>query len=478
MPQRRIRKNHGALYWIDKSITHDKIPSEVYMKPELDLPKEFVDRMRNMLADSDAFFESLKGAPVRGLRVNLLKADIGVIKALPFRLIPSETLEEGFVLLDDACGIGNHPLHIAGLFYMQEPSAMSAIAAAEVSPGDYVLDMCAAPGGKTTGIAARLGGKGLLIANEIVPSRAKLLCRNVERMGITNCIVTSASPSEFEKCCLNAFDKVIVDAPCSGEGMFRKDPAAILEWSLEHVSASAKRQSNILDSAAITLRPGGKLIYSTCTFSLEENEEVLEAFIKRHSDFSLISSKRLYPHLMRGEGHFVAVLEKGGAATVKGAIQLDPTQGLKPVKSGAIAAFFAENISDTSGLLAFESKEGKVFLMPECFTSLKTPKGMDIRIPIFSRGVFAGELIKGRFEPSHTLVMALGEKFKNRIFLKQDSKALTSFLHGDVLPCDKNGYTAVCVDSEYDNIFLPIGLGKASGGQLKNKLPKGLRING
>lgn len=448
------------------------------MTPQLDLPVEFKDRMRGMLTDSGAFLKSLECAPVRGLRVNLLKADIGAIKALPFRLIPSETLEEGFVLLDDVCGIGNHPLHMAGLFYMQEPSAMSTIAAADISPGEYVLDMCAAPGGKTTGIAARLGGKGLLIANEIVPSRAKLLCRNVERMGITNCIVTSASPSEFEKCCFSAFDKVIVDAPCSGEGMFRKDPAAILEWSMEHVLACAKRQSNILDSAAMAVRPGGRLIYSTCTFSLEENEGVIEAFMKRRPDFSLISSKRLYPHLTRGEGHFVAVLEKGGDPAEKGAIQLDPMQGLRPIRSGAAASFFAEELSDTLGLLAFESKEGYVFLMPERFTSLKTPKGTDIRIPIFSRGVFAGELMKGRFEPSHTLVMALGEKFKNQIKLKQGSKELNAFLHGDVLPCDKNGYTAVCVDLEYDDIVLPIGFGKASGGQLKNKLPKGLRING
>lgn len=262
-------------------------------------------------AEYERFIACYSDAPIRAMRINTLKiSKERFLDLCPWRTKQSELLNEGLILTENPEHIGTHPYHIAGLFYMQEPSAMSVVEAAEIAPGMRVLDLCAAPGGKSGGIAARLCGRGILVSNEIIPNRAKLLARNLERLGIVNAVVTSAHPDAVAEALPQYFDRVVVDAPCSGEGMFRKDPTAIAEWSPEHVSACAKRQQQILESACRCVAPGGKLIYSTCTFSREENEDVIEEFCRMHPEFTVEMQHRLYPHTCCGEGHFAARLQR------------------------------------------------------------------------------------------------------------------------------------------------------------------------
>ena len=257
---------------------------------ESKLPHAFIKRMRTdfeTMAEYERFIACYSDAPIRAMRINTLKiSKERFLDLCPWRTKQSELLNEGLILTENPEHIGTHPYHIAGLFYMQEPSAMSVVEAAEIAPGMRVLDLCAAPGGKSGGIAARLCGRGILVSNEIIPNRAKLLARNLERLGIVNAVVTSAHPDAVAEALPQYFDRVVVDAPCSGEGMFRKDPTAIAEWSPEHVSACAKRQQQILESACRCVAPGGKLIYSTCTFSREENEDVIEEFCRMHPEFT------------------------------------------------------------------------------------------------------------------------------------------------------------------------------------------------
>lgn len=281
---------------------------------ESKLPHAFIKRMRTdfeTTAEYERFIACYSDAPVRAMRINTLKiSKERFLDLCPWRTKQSELLNEGLILTENPEHIGTHPYHIAGLFYMQEPSAMSVVEAAEIAPGMRVLDLCAAPGGKSGGIAARLCGRGILVSNEIIPNRAKLLARNLERLGIVNAVVTSAHPDAVAEALPQYFDRVVVDAPCSGEGMFRKDPTAIAEWSPEHVSACAKRQQQILESACRCVAPGGKLIYSTCTFSREENEDVIEDFCRIHPEFTVEMQHRLYPHTCCGEGHFAARLQR------------------------------------------------------------------------------------------------------------------------------------------------------------------------
>jgi len=197
-----------------------------------------------------------------------------------------------------------------------------------------VLDLCAAPGGKSTQIACKLAGKGLLVSNELIPSRAKILSQNIERMGIGNCIVLNERPDVLAGRFAKAFDKILVDAPCSGEGMFRKNAVAVDEWSQEAVINCKARQIEILDHVANMLKNGGTLTNSTCTYSKEENEEVIDSFLSRHDRFRVVASaykfdsgipidggsrngeitlcNRVYPHKVGGEGHFFAVLQSDG----------------------------------------------------------------------------------------------------------------------------------------------------------------------
>ena len=426
------------------------------------LPQDFIDRTTKQLGpQAPAFFASYDEPPRRGLRVNGLRlTPENFLTISPFRLAPSDILREGFVLMEDAPFIGNHPYHLAGLFYLQEPSAMSPIATLDIRPNMRVLDLCAAPGGKSGGIAARMQGSGLLVANELVPGRAKTLRYNLERLGVCNAAVTCARPDALCEALAGYFDAVLVDAPCSGEGMFRKDPSAVAEWSLAHVLACAQRQKAILESAALAVCEGGQLVYSTCTFSPEENEGVVEAFCAAHPEFSLLSMNRLYPHTSVGEGHFVARLQRMGDAPQQ---KKEKCLALPQCKEAAYREFCAEALQSPPPGEGVLLPDGRVLALSE-----DLPKGLE-RVRLLTAGIYMGDMRNGRFEPSHALAMAAGVTWRQTLLL--EGQALSAYLRGEVVPAEGlQGWCRAAVDG------FPLGLGKAVGGSLKNHLPKGLRL--
>ena len=287
--------------------------------------EDFLVRMKSLLGgEYDSFLKYYEAEHFRGLRVNTLKCTPEKLKELVgFELKPTPFCPNGFYIPGEVQSLGNSPLHHCGAFYIQEPSATSAAEMLGVEESDFVLDLCAAPGGKSTQIGAMLNGTGLLWSNEIVRNRANILLSNIERMGISNAVVSNAHPEQLCERLAGRFDKVLVDAPCSGEGMFRKNGEAQTEWSVEHVRSCAERQLHILDSAKKALRPGGVLVYSTCTFSREENEGVISRFLDKNPDFVLEDpgvsfgrptmehARRIFP-MDGGEGHFAARLRKKG----------------------------------------------------------------------------------------------------------------------------------------------------------------------
>ena len=347
-----------------------------------------------------------------------------------------------------------------------------------VNPGDKVLDLCAAPGGKSTQLGDMLEGQGLLVANEINPKRAKILSRNIERMGISNALVLNMHPRDLEQRFAGFFDRILVDAPCSGEGMFRKEEAAVTDWSPETVKMCAARQSEILDSAANMLRPGGYLCYSTCTFAPEEDEGAIGAFLQRHPDFHVVEADmpwlapgrpewaeqpnpelrytfRLWPHLLSGEGHFAALLKKDGDAA--------PAELPKPaeIKIPAELMEFLDRMDVTLPEGRLISFGPSIYLCPADMPELK---GLKVLRP----GLELGQAKKGRFEPAHALALWLGTAAVTENLSATDPRVL-DYLQGQVIPGTANGWTLITVDG------LSLGWAKGSGGQLKNHFPKGLR---
>ena len=433
----------------------------------------FLNRMKALLGDEyDAFLKYYNGANFRGLRLNTLKCSADKLRsALGFELKPTPFCPDGFYIPPEVESLGNHPLHHAGAFYIQEPSATSAVEMLGVERGDYVLDLCAAPGGKSTQIGAKLGGTGLLWSNEIVKSRANILLSNIERMGIHNAVVTNSHPEQLCAQLAGQFDKVLVDAPCSGEGMFRKNSAAQTEWSEEHVKSCAERQLHILNSAKHALKAGGVMVYSTCTFSPEENEGVITRFLNENPDFALEDSgvdfgrpsmeyaRRIFP-MDGGEGHFAARLRKSGS--------LIRTSGEeKSTEAANTEAFeFYDSLfvnRPFGGNLVI--KNNKIIILPKNYIEVRG-------LPVMRAGVILGEIVKKRIEPHHSAFAAAKPSDCARcVELSSDSAEIRAFLHGEEIsvPSDLKGYTAVCVDG------VAAGFGKASGGRLKNKYPKGLR---
>lgn len=426
------------------------------------LPQEFCERMKSRLGgDYPAFIDSLELSPLRALRVNTHKLSAERFCELsPWKLERVPWMDEGFVIAAETQELGTHPYHLAGLFYVQEPSAMAPAAALGVKEGMLALDLCASPGGKATAIAARLGESGVLVANEIVPNRARTLLQNVQRMGLGNTIVTNMPPEALCEQLCGCFDAVLVDAPCSGEGMFRKDDTAIEEWSVEHVRACAQRQSGILESAAKALRPGGRMVYSTCTFSSEENEETIEAFLKRHGDFVLIEEKHLYPHECAGEGQYYALMQRTGDGRDKSVFAPErsrPDKGTGKARE-ALRALFPNMDTDRMRLLP----DGRLILPPALM-----PQG---KLHILMAGTELGELRKDRFEPAHALFQSRGGECAVRLSFSTDDARLSAYLRGETVPAQGlSGYTAVCVDG------FPLGFGKVVDGVMKNHFPKGLR---
>ena len=449
------------------------------------LPQEFCNRMKTQLGgDYAAYLRAMEQRPLRTLRVNTLKiTPEAFVRLADFPLTPVESLPDCFVFPADLA-IGAHPLHLAGLCYVQEPSAQLPVRLLDVAPGMTVLDLCAAPGGKSGQIAAALDGRGLLISNEPVAARAGVLQFNLERLGVKNAAITSLYPESLCPRLAGCCDRVLVDAPCSGEGMFRKEPEAVADWSSAHVAACAKRQLGILLSASQTVRPGGRLMYSTCTFSPEENEGVIEAFLRACPSFSLVSTRRLYPHAFPGEGQFLALLTQEGntpcATSPSGKTAANQNSdfarprrkpsgahGHLPANASAAPAWdaFCASYLTAPILGRVESlPDGRVFLLPDADTRVLDG------FKLLRCGVLAGEVHGARFVPDHALFLALGaECFRQTVPLAD--AALGAYLAGETVACDPtlSGWCAVTAQG------FCIGFGKAVAGTLKNHLPKGLR---
>jgi len=436
------------------------------------LPEDFEKRMKSQLAEEyNAFLASFDEGKINALR---LDTDLRPEDVFGTPLSKVKWCPTGYYY-DDTLTPGQHPYHDAGVYYIQDASAMLPAEMLDPSPGEVVLDLCAAPGGKSTQLGKKLQGKGLLVANEIIPSRAKILSENIERMGIINCLVTNEAPEDLSKKLPAFFDKILVDAPCSGEGMFRKNPDAMDEWSLENVKMCADRQDYILDEAVKMLKNGGSIVYSTCTFSPEEDEECMERFLSRHSNFMLIKQERLWPHKVKGEGHFSALLQNTDESVedvFESYVNKKKRQEKDPTEQ-AIKLFskFAETIFDTEYVKSLlEDKKAVLFgeqlyILPNITPSLK---GLKIVRP----GLHLGTIKKDRFEPSHALALACNPlKCQNQVSFPADSKEIRDYIWGQAIFTEnKNeGWTLVCVDK------YTIGWGKTTNGQMKNHYPKGLR---
>ncbi len=445
------------------------------------LPLEFQNRMKEMLGgEYDRFVSACDNELFRGMRVNTLKTDKNFLfEKLGFVPKSSPFCNDSFYIPNEIKSFGNHPLHHAGAYYIQEPSAASAVEIMDIKEGDRVLDLCAAPGGKTTQIAAKLNGEGLIWSNEYVKSRTTSLISNIERMGIKNAVVSNTHPEELCERLSGFFNKILVDAPCSGEGMFRKEPEALLNWSVENSKTCGERQLGILNSAKKALRKGGILCYSTCTFSYFENEEVIDRFLSENPDFELIDmpfsfgtagftkyapntpdiikTRHIFPQ-DGGEGHYIALMRKKDDSH-NGEIPI-----LKPKKSSQkdIAdEFIAENFDGIS-------PENVHLIGEKVYISSFVP---DIKCGILRSGVLAGEIKGKRFEPSHNLYSAYGKQAKNRLNLPLADERVEKYLHGEEIECEEiSGYTALLLEG------IPLSFGKASNGRLKNHYPKGLRI--
>ena len=448
------------------------------------LPEAYEKRMRGMLGDDfEAYLNAINSENNRAFRVNTAKISLEDFKAVnPFETEPIPYVKNGFYLLNDE-KIGNHPYHHAGMIYVQEPAAMMPAECVEIQSDWWIADMCAAPGGKSTQLASKLGGNGLLVSNEIISSRCKILTGNIERLGIRNAVTTCMDTSKLASVFSGLFDLVMADAPCSGEGMFRKEQAATEEWSEENVRMCAERQAGILDNAAKLVRSGGYVVYATCTFSLDENEMAVDSFLSRHPDFEIVRvngavekatadgisfegckcenirfARRFYPHLGRGEGQFMAVLKHKGETEKREFI----SRGKQKI-DGIVFDFLGDTLElyDKDSVTLYNGNP--VIFSPE----------IDIRKgTAFSCGVLIGEIRKNYIMPHHQFFMAMGTDFKRKIPLHRDGNEITRYLRGEEIPCDcDNGWAVVTVDG------CVVGGAKVVSGIAKNHYPKGLRLH-
>ena len=422
----------------------------------MNLPEEFIIRMQKRLgAASPAFLRCYDAPPVRGVRANLLKLSAEAFAALaPFAGERVPWAEGGFYTAAEK--VGHFPAWHAGLFYAQEPSAMCAAPLLAVKPGERVLDLCAAPGGKTTQLAAAMRGEGVLVANEYVFDRARILSQNVERLGVRNAAVVSADPAALAARLPQYFDKILVDAPCSGEGMFRRDETAIAEWSVQNVERCIVRQREILDSAAQMLAGGGTLVYSTCTFERGENEDQVAQFLVRHPDFVLIEQHLLLPHAVRGEGHFAAVLQRTDGE------RCDAPSFPQTRNAAAERAFaaFAEEFFVRIPAGRLTAAGDRLYLLPAGLPALAGN--------VLRAGLELGTFDAKRFTPAHALAMAVSADEVRSRFELSDAECVR-WLRGETLSREGRGWGIVTWRGH------SLGLCKAAGGVLKNHYPKGLR---
>jgi NOL1/NOP2/sun family putative RNA methylase len=486
---------YSALLFSAKIRCHNPL---IFLTPmSAALPKAYLESMRHLLVEEySSFYESYNQPPLNGLRVNTLKITIDRFKQIsPFDLQPISFCQEGFIVPEQARA-GKHPYHAAGLYYLQEPSAMAVVDLLDPHPGENVLDLAAAPGGKATHIATRMANQGLLIANDLHPKRVRELAQNMERFGVRNCCILNETPQRLSEKLEGFFDKVLLDAPCSGEGMFRKSENARQDWSPETVRSCAVRQAGILPPAARMVKPGGRLVYSTCTFNPQENEQVIANFLHENSSFTLeqvvvrnsfspgrpewVEDKtklpdlrravRIWPHLVQGEGHFIAVMRRN-------------TLGRRiPWKTMPVAKPSAQNM----GLFNQFVEEGLAFSFDrdtlwEWGSYLyQVPRNLpDMRgLKLIHPGWWLGVMKKGWFEPAHALVMGLAKEYVQRsVEFGAQAAEIGLYMRGAPLSVKGvdmkvkgEGWCPVLVDG------YPLGWGKISGEVLKNSYPKGLRI--
>lgn len=427
-------------------------------------------------SEAAAYFAALEEPYCRGLRLNSRKqpdasASIdGIGEPIPWNAANGRYLS-----VESTAGIS--PLHEAGAYYIQEPSAMAPVSVLAPQPGERVLDLCAAPGGKSTQIADCLQGEGLLVCNEPVPSRAKILSRNIERMGVCNALVVSADPDKLKDPWERLFDAILVDAPCSGEGMFRRHPETRAEWNEQSPEGCASRQKRILEAAWQMLRPGGRLCYSTCTLNTVENEGVVRHMSETFADaetvpFSLSAADgcsleapegmlHLYPHRLKGEGHFVALFRKAGESETP--IFRPAAEELAKVGKEPLTAYASFCKSAKAQLPAANALFGDCLLHCPDLPPLRS-------IKVLRAGLQLGAMKGKLFFPDHALAAAALPDC-DFPFFATDASGAESYLRGETLPCPENLSGFVLV--KYAGLSL--GFGKASGGQVKNHYPKGLR---
>ena len=468
------------------------------------LPEKYINKMKGLLGDDYDAYESSINEPLNhALRVNTLKISVeDFLKISPFELNPVPWTENAFYYDASRFTPSKHPFYYAGLYYLQEPSATLPAATIPIEEGDRVLDICAAPGGKSTELAARLRGTGILVSNDISASRLKALQKNVEAYGVRNVIITCESPERLSEHFGAYFDKILIDAPCSGEGMFRKSTSMVTAWEQNGNEKFAAIQRQILKEVSSMLRPGGTILYSTCTFDPTEDEDQVEYLlsldkslkimeIQKHEGFvpgntewchadnphkELEYTMHLFPHRIKGEGHYVALIGSDEELVDEdkrySGISDYRSKGYKEVPE------IEEFLSHVSGINRANMEMGgdKLFLIPD-----ECPNVKGLRI--MRQGVYLGELKKKRFEPSQSFAMILTkEDFDNVISLKSDGNAVSKYLRGETLDTDmieaegtdvsgvKNGWVLVCVDR------FPLGFGKVNNGVIKNKYLPGWRM--
>ncbi|MBE6779837.1 MAG: RNA methyltransferase [Ruminococcaceae bacterium] len=446
------------------------------------LPLDYENRMKALLGDDfEKYFSQLQNPPVKAFRVNTDKISLEDFEKInPFGNEKIPYVENGYYLNYEK--VGNHPYHHAGLIYVQEPAAMAPAECVRVEKDWFVLDMCAAPGGKSTQLKNKLGENGVLVSNEIISSRCKILTGNIERLGLQNTVVTCMDTERLALRFENTFDLIMVDAPCSGEGMFRKEEIAIDEWSQSNVEMCAKRQAEILENAVKALKSGGFIVYATCTFSLEENEMMVDAFLERHPEFELVPvnervakytadgikfegckcenihlARRFYPHIAKGEGQFMAVLHHKGEKT-----ENNFYSSVSKKTDKTVIEFLNDTLTDYNPDFVGVYNGNPIYYNNRLSIADRTA---------FCCGVTIGEIRKNYILPHHQFFMALGNKFKRKINLSADSQEISKYLHGEEFDteCD-NGWAVVMVNG------CAVGGVKVSNGRAKNHYPKGLRV--
>lgn len=431
------------------------------------LPLKFQETMKEILKDDyDKFLDSYNHPVYNGIRLNTLKITPDEYMALTKEdLEPVAWNELGFYC-DSTRSVSRNPLYYAGLYYIQEPSAMMPASLLPVNPKDIVLDMCAAPGGKSTAIGAKLKGEGLLVSNDISYSRAKALLRNIEGFGIKNSLVISENPKNLAERLPGYFDKILIDAPCSGEGMFHKKPSMTESWERTGPEVYSEIQREIICYGAKMLKPGGMMVFSTCTFSPLEDEGTIAYFLEKHPEFTLEKEIHLWPHEVKGEGHYVTLLRKADGEDTRLKMPYAPAQK----KSKDIQVFY-DFLKDAGITYVFDEKRleisgDHVYYLPK--DMIETAG-----LRVLRCGWYLGNIKKNRFEPSGAFAVGLSAKdCRNVINIPYTDTNAVKYLKCETLEVDdtlKNGWYLVCVSG------YPLGWGKLSRGILKNKYPAGWR---